>query len=325
MRRLFVAVILIAALATGVVGCAGTSRPADGRRPAAGTSPMRIGTLPTEDALPLWVAERDGVFEKVGLTDVSIVVFESARERDAALVAGEIDALVGDLIAAAELEAGGTAVAVPMVMLGSTPSEGRFGIVSAPGSGIATLTQLGDVPVGTSSGTIQEYVLDCLMRRAGVEAARVKKQEVESVSARYDLLIRGRIRAAALPEPFLTLAVEEGAILVADDTTGENLSQSVLVVSDSFVRESERTVMAFMDAWDLGAQAVNVDPDAYRAILVERARFPETVEDIYRIQLYPIAAPPAGDRVEAILQWMRTKGLLEGDEVTFESLWLSKP
>jgi hypothetical protein len=35
----------------------------------------------------------------------------------------------------------------------------------------------------------------------------------------------------ALPEPFLSLAEEEGARLLADDTSGDNLSQTVLVLS----------------------------------------------------------------------------------------------
>jgi ABC-type nitrate/sulfonate/bicarbonate transport system substrate-binding protein len=69
--------------------------------------PVVIGTLPTEDMLPLWVAEEEGLFAEYGLDSVEIVTFQAAQERDAAFVAGEIDAFMGDIIAAAQLEAAG--------------------------------------------------------------------------------------------------------------------------------------------------------------------------------------------------------------------------
>ena len=42
-------------------------RPPRPPSPPVAPAKIRIGTLPTEDALPLWVAEQDGLFEKAGL------------------------------------------------------------------------------------------------------------------------------------------------------------------------------------------------------------------------------------------------------------------
>ncbi|MDR1357908.1 MAG: ABC transporter substrate-binding protein, partial [Coriobacteriales bacterium] len=49
-----------------------------------------IGSLATEDILPLWVAEAEDIFAEQGLT-VSILTFQSAQELTTAVVSGAVD------------------------------------------------------------------------------------------------------------------------------------------------------------------------------------------------------------------------------------------
>lgn len=277
---------------------------------AEGTPALKFGTLPTEDALPLWAAEKEGTFGREGL-NFEIITFQSAQERDVALASGAIDAFMGDLIAAALLESSGVPVRVATIMLGAAPSEGRFGIVAAPGSGIADLKALAGVPVGTSSDTIQEYVLDGLMRQAGVN--NVKKEEVKKVPVRFELLMSGKIKAAALPEPLLSLAEKQGARLLADDTSGDNLSQTVLVVSERYLTRpgGPEGLRKLLRVWDDGVARVNTDPNAWRAVLVEKARLPKPIAESYRVNRYPTSQLPSEADVAAVLSWMSGKGLLK--------------
>jgi NitT/TauT family transport system substrate-binding protein len=306
-------------------GCTAATKPT-GQTGESQTSekpaPLKIGTLPTEDSLPLWVAEQRGYFATQGMTDVQIVSFQSAQERDAAFAAGAIDAYMGDIIAAANLEAGGKPTTIATIMLGADQSQGRFGIVAAPKSGIETLSSLADVPVGTSSATIQEYVLDGLMAEAGVATSSVKVEEVKKVPVRLELLMAGKIKAAALPEPFLTLAEQGGAPLVASDTSATaNLSQTVLVFSDKYLAEpgGAAAEAGVLKAWDIAVNDINKDPQAVLPLLVEKARLPESLATTYKVNTYPTAQVPAKAQVEAVLAWMKDKGYLKGD-VTYESL-----
>jgi NitT/TauT family transport system substrate-binding protein len=326
-----VALVVLAVLALVASGCSkaavDTSKPAVLAKPIA----VRIGTLPTEDSLPLWVAEDEGLFAKAGLPNVEITIFQSAQERDTAMASGAIDAFMGDIIAAANLEAGGTPVTIATIMLGATSAEGRFGIAAPKdwtgGTGNEGLAKLAGVPVGTSSATIQEYVLDGLMRQAGVPADQVKKEEVKKVPIRFELLMQGKLKAAALPEPFLSLAELQGAKLVADDTTGENLSQTVLVFTDEYLRktgglESEQAVLK---AWDEAVALINKDPNAYRAMLVDKARLPEPLKDTYEVNTYPTAQLPTQEQVDNVLTWMREKTYLKTDAVDYTNLTVVMP
>ncbi len=335
--RLLLVVALGAALSA--VGCAeqaATPEP-DKLAPAADPIPVKIGTLPTEDSLPLWVAEQEGLFTAAGLPSVEIVVFQSAQERDAALAARAIDGFMGDIIAAANLEAGGTPVTIATIMLGATQAQGRFGIVApkswTDGTGADALARLANVPVGTSSATIQEYVLDGLMRQAGVSSDQVKVEEVKKVPVRFELLMQGKLKAAALPEPFLSLAVLQGAKLLADDTTAtpagfgnENLSQTILLFSDTFLSKTGgvESEVAIKEAWDEAVALINKDPNAYRALLVEKARLPEPLKDSYQVNTYPTAQLPTEAQVQAVTDWMKQRGYLKQD-VTYTDLTVVMP
>lgn len=287
---------------------------------AAPAEPVKftVGTLSTQDSLPLWVAEQIGAFTDEGLPEVEIVTFQSAQECQVALQTGAVDALMTDLIVASNLQATGTPVRLATVMLGATPSQGRFAIVAAPGSGITSIEDLKGVPVGTASATITEYILDRLMEDAGIDQADVVKEEVKKMPVRYELLMAGQLKAAVLPEPFVSLAEKGGATVIegGDDTkAAENVSQSVLAVSREYADTpgGAASIAAVLEAWDAAVTAINADPDSFRGLLVEKAGLPAPLAETYKVSEYPMAAPPEADRIADVLDWMSARGYLSGD------------
>ncbi|MGV8083551.1 MAG: ABC transporter substrate-binding protein [Coriobacteriia bacterium] len=328
MRVLFALMALMLSGAFVLSGCSSdkkaTGEASGSNGSAAKPAAIKIGTLATQDSLPLWVAEDKGYFAKEGLGDVEIVVFQSAQECQAAFQAGAVDALMTDLIVAAKLQAAGTPVTIPTVMLGSDTSQGRFAIVAAPGSGIETMSDLKGVPVGTAAATITEYIFDKLMEQAGVSASDIKTEEVPKMPVRFQLMMAGTLKAASLPEPFVSLAEQGGATVVSggDDTkSSENISQSVLCVSKKYTESAEGSaaLSALLKAWDDAVTDINANPDSFRETLVKKANLPDTLASSYQVSEYPKAAPPSKADVQKVLDWMKQKGYLTA-EVTPEDL-----
>jgi len=132
----------------------------------------------------------------------------------------------------------------------------------------------------------------------------------------------GKLKAAALPEPFVSLAEQGGAKIVADDTKAKaNLSQTVLVFADAYLAKTGGTEAAdaVLKAWDVAVGNINAAPDDYRALLVSEARLPAPLAETYKVNTYPTAAPPAQTEVDAVLAWMKAKEYLKGD-VTYADL-----
>ncbi|MDY0087549.1 MAG: ABC transporter substrate-binding protein [Coriobacteriia bacterium] len=331
-RRKLYAVSVLALLALAMLGaCAPRSKTAETTPDAAlavpQPAPVTIGVLPTEDVLPLWVAQERALYAENGIDSVSIVVFETSEERDAALAVGEVDACMSDIVAAAQLEAAGTPVTIANVALGAEAAEGRFGVVGAIDSGYVDITALVGAPVSTSVNSLEEYVVDGLMRQADVSAADVVAQDGPGAAARYEQLLHGQLKAAVLPEPWLTRAEAEGAPVLADDTTGENLSQTTLIFSDEYLCETGGvdTMSAILKTWDDAVAIINGDPDEWRDLLAQSTRIPDSIKDTYRMNTYPMAQIPSAAQIDAVLEWLADKGAIGRGALTYEDLVLVMP
>jgi NitT/TauT family transport system substrate-binding protein len=296
--------------AGGASGGAGGG--AETRGAEASTAKVAVGTMITEDFLPLWVAEQEGIFGQEDVT-AELVTFQSAQELSTALTAGEIDMAMTDPMVAATLTQGGSEVTMEWVTLGETAEQGRFGIMASSESGVKSLADLAGKPIGVGSNTVLEYVMDKLMEQAGVPTDQVKKEEIKKIPVRYEMMTSNQVPAAVLPASLLYLGEQTGMVLVADDTVGSNLSQSVMVVRRDFMATDEgaRAVEKVKASWDEAARKINADPAAYRALLVEKASLPAPIAESYPVSSYPLAQRPTSEMIDPILVWMLEKGYLE--------------
>lgn len=315
---LLICLLVCWAMLSGCSGSTGSGTDPESTEGNSSEQEIVIGTLATEDILPLWVAEQEDLFAEEGLTHVSIQTFQSAQELSTAVASGAVHMAMTDIMVTATLVASGTAVQVQWVTLGTEASQGRFGIMTSPESGITSLKDLAGVPIGVGSCTVPEYVMDNLLEEAGVAPADIVGEEIKKVPVRYEMMSSNQVAAAALPGSLLALGEQQGMICLADDTTGENLSQSVMIASEDWAEASVLERMA--EVWNSAVERINANPEDYRALLTQKAQLPEAISGSYPISEYPTTQLPSADMVNSVLDWMTKKGYLESiltyDETT---------
>lgn len=345
MRNRVLAVVFAAVLAAfGVVavGCSSGSGEdgASGAGVGSGSAgsadypTVRIGTMPTEDFLPMWAAEKDGTFAEVG-AGAELVSFDSAQALSAAIAAGEVDMAMVDVPRAVKLCESGTPVVMEWVTLGTEASQGAFGVMASADAPYSTLGEYADyvaandddwatAGVGVAANTVPEYVFDKLCEQAGIDLEAIPVQEVASLPERFSLMATGKLGAAALPASMLRLGEAKGMKLLAEDTEGENISQSVMVARESFASENPEAVLKVAEAWDVAVQTIAEDPAAYSTLLAEKANLNEAIAGSYPVAEYPMAvvsgsglAHPAAVLVTPQLEWMSQKGY-STHEVTYD-------
>ena len=316
--------ILASALLLAGCGSSGEGSDSSGTAGASGASAtpqatkVVIGTMVTEDILPMWVAEEEELFTEQGL-DVTIETFQSAQELSTAVVSGAVDIVMTDIVVAANINASGTPVTMEWVTLGTTADQGRFGVMTSPESGIKSVEELAGKPVGVVSCTMLEYVIDNLLEEAGLSEDEIATEEIRKVPVRYEMMASNQVAAAALPGSLLSLGEATGMVLLADDSTGKNLSYSVMVVRNDLAQTASGIAMVekLAGIWDTAVERINKNPESYRGLLVEKAQLPEIVKDSYKISTYPTVERPRQDLVDPILNWMHEKGYLES-ELTYD-------
>lgn len=287
---------------------------------------IRIGLLRIEDSMPFFTAEHEDLFT-LNNVQVELVPFSNARERDLALEAGEIHGELADLLAAALLKKGGTPVKVVSLGLGATPQEGRFVILSAPGSGINSPDQLAGIPIAVSRNTIIQYLAEEMLAEKGLPPQQIQLQNIPDLNLRFEALLEGQeVKAALLPDPLATLAEAHGARVVVDDTQLEsNLSQTVILFREEILQNRPEAVKSILRSYRESCRRLNDTPALYKELFLEKARIPQDLENSYQIPHYSPPMLPQQGTVERVMGWMSSanaaaeKGLLE-QPYTYEEL-----
>jgi NitT/TauT family transport system substrate-binding protein len=267
--------------------------------------PLRVGIMPDADSLPFMLARDRGFFEQEGV-QVELIVFSNPQERDAAIQAGRLDGAVSDLLAAAFLCAAGYDFKVTSL------TDGRYGIVASAKSGIKTLAELRGKRIGLSANTIIQYTVDAQLQTAGVSMSEYEAVAIPRMPLRLEMVLGGQIEAASLPEPLLTAAAAQGAVLLSTtDTSG--IDAGVMLFSKKAIDTRLDSVKAFYRAYYKAALQINANPDAYRNYLVEQAAFPNAVKDAYRFVHYRRPCLPEDSQIRNVLNWLKTRRLLDAE------------
>jgi len=304
---------MLAITALLFTACAHTPAPAGN----SASVPLRIGTLQTDDLLPAWVAEQQGFFADAGL-NVTIQTFLSAQEQTAAVTAGQIDAIMTDMVVGLQLTAAGTPMRFT-TMMQTAPA----GVVAGADTGIKTAADLAGVETGCASPTILEYIYDKALQEAGVPNDQIKTTEIKKLPVRLQMLTAGQIKAAVLPWTLFQLAIAQGAVPVIDIDQSGPYTSTVLAVRQAWLDQPDAvtTMHAVLAAWDQGVGVINSDPGAQRELLATKANLPAPLDTTYPVRQYPVSGPPPTGQIQDVIDWMTAKGYLTSPVMVDDVIW----
>ena len=283
--------------------------------PAADTGPvetLKMATLPVLDVLPFHVAQQNGYFDQVGV-EVELVPVKSAQERDTLMQTGQIDGMLTDLLSPVFFNQEGEQLKTVRTARQVYPDSPLFRLLAAPGSDVQSPADLAGVPIGIAQNTVIEYITDRMLENAGLSADQIAVEEVSAIPVRFELLINGEIAAATLPDPLASGAMAAGAVLVVDDTSVPDLSQSILTFSVEALETKPEAVRRFLQAWEMAVEELNTNPEGYSALLIEVGRVPESIQGTFQMPPYPEAGVPTPEQLADVVQWALDKGLIQND------------
>ncbi len=285
-----------------ITGCAG--------QPAVDAAPLKLALIPILDVIPAYVAQDAGFFEKQGLK-VEFIPVGSAAERDQVIAAGQADGMVNDLLSVALYNRKETQVQVVRFAMVATTSTPMFRILASGNSGIKSVKDLAGVPIGISQGSIIEYVTNQILTGEGLESSQIKTEAVPKIPDRLALLASGQLKAATLPEPFSTVAMGQGAVMIVDDTHYPNIANSVVAFRKKVIDERPQAVQKFLVAYNQAINEINAHPETWRKILDQYKLVPAGLVQSYPIPKFPADSLPTQGQFDSVVQWALAKGLID--------------
>ncbi len=303
-RSALLSIALLFAL--GLSACAAPAQP------TAAPVSLKIAVLPFIDALPVYVAEQQGLFTKANL-QVELVPVGAAPQRDQLIAAGQADGTINEILSAFFFNKDQTQVQVVRYDLAPTAKAGHFFILASAKSGITRPEQLKGVEIGVSQSTIIEYVTERVLQAQGFKPEEIKTIAVPNMSDRMTLLASGQLKAAVLPDPLAALAIQQGAVSVLDDAAYPHYGFSVITFRKAVIDQHPEAIRAFLAAVEQAVAQINANPTGYTGLLSDKKIVPAPLLKTYQAPPFPVAGVPTEAEWQDALAWAKAKGLIAAD------------
>lgn len=299
-------VILVGFLLTACAQSAPTPEPVN----------IRIAVLPILDALPMYVAQENGYFESNGV-NVEFIPVGSAAERDQVMAAGQADGMINDLVSTLLYNQDITQIQIVSFARTATPEFPQYRILAAQDSGIDSVEGLKGVEIGISEGSVIEYTTDRFLEAEGFTPIEINTIAVPRMDLRMSLLESGELKAANLPDPLSSLAIQSGAVPIIDDTSYPEYGNSLLSFRKSVIDENQEAIRGFLAAVEQASKEINSDPSKWDQLLTEKKLVPAPLIGSYKIPTFPTGSVPSETQWNDVVAWGMEKGLIS-DDVSYD-------
>jgi len=269
---------------------------------------LKFVVLPILDSLPMYVAEEEGLFAENNVA-VEFIPVNSAPERDQLVAAGQADGMINEAVSTIFYNADQTQILIVRFARSATPEQHVFSILASGQSGITNVVDLKGVEIGVSQGTVIEYLTDRLLQNQSFNDEDISTIAVPNITDRLALLASGELSAGTLPEPPTSLAQQQGAVVVIDDTTYPEVSFSVISFRKAIIDQYPEAIRGFLAAIEAAILRINDEPNQYSDLLTEKQLVPAPLVGSFEVPTFPLAGVPTQEQWADALAWTVEKGL----------------
>ena len=276
---------------------------------------IRIGMMSSSDVIPYVLINENKLSEKYNF-ELDLQVFTSAKDRDAAFQAGELDGVLTDYIGVCMYQNAGFDVKITGI------TDGDYILLAGKNSGIADISQIKEKSIAISEKTLIEYTLDNILEKNDMEDTDVVKEVVPRIPDRLELLRNDKIDLSLMPEPFATLALADGAIQLG--TANEyGLYPAVSAFSKAALDSKNEAIRNLYKAYNEAVDYMNhTDIKEYENTVIKAVGYPEEMAGKITVKPFRESVLPAKEDVAAAVLWASNKGLCEPslsyDQLTYD-------
>ena len=262
---------------------------------------LHVGVLPVMDCLPIYYAQRMGLFQAEDV-DVRVLTYNAQMDADTALLNHRVELAYTDLARALEMQGDSLPVRVVSGM------NGKLSLLTTKKKRIRTLKHLNERMVALNRLSESDYWSDVIMREAGMEQSAIYRPQINDVKLRWIMLREQLVDGAILPEPYVSLAKRQGhnCIFTSNNST---TTWACMAIRKELKTDTmrQRQLKAFFRAYDKAVEALN--GDAYKADTLSNIwriiyELPREVADSIALPRFPKATLPQPKDADVAMQWL---------------------
>jgi len=292
-------------------GCAKEDIKPNGTNVAEKTS-ITIGMMSSSDVIPYVLINENGLADKYNF-ELNLEVFVSAKDRDAAFQAGELDGVLTDYIGVCMYQNSGFDVKITGI------TDGDYLLLAGKNTGITDISQIKGKSIAISENTLIDYTFDDILKNNNIESMDVGREVVPRIPDRLELLRNDKIDLGLMPEPFATLALNDGAILLGS-ANEFGLYPAVSAFSQTALDEKGEAIKNLYKAYNESVDYMNkTDIRDYEETVIKAVGYPEEMIGKIEIKPFRTSVLPQESEIEEAIIWASNKGLCS-NELTYEQM-----
>lgn len=265
---------------------------------------LSIGAIGSIDVVPIVIANEKGFFKKQGV-DVNFQPFKSSKDRDAAFQGGNLDGIIFDEVAACLYQNGGFNVKITGV------TDGDFMLIANSKSGIKSIGDIKGKSIAISEKTAIEYTLDQILEKNSLDPKDIKKSMVPAVPTRLEMLRNNKVDAALLPEPFATIAIKDGGVLLGSASKLASYP-SVTGFTQKSIDGKGNEIRAFYKAYNEAVDYINSTPiSEYEDIVMKTVGYPDDMKGRITLPKFRKNILPSEVEIKTAIDWTSRNGLIK--------------
>ena len=261
---------------------------------------LKVGTLPTLDCLPLFVAYDHHFFEKFG-EDVRIKPYQSQIDCDDAMLKGKIEGNVTDVVRAQRMRHRGTALRYVAA------TNAYWQLFGNRLSRIHEVKQLQDKMVGMARYSVTDMLTSMAVDSAKLKSEYVFRIQINDPVIRLRMLVNNELDAMFFTEPQATAArIQKHPILM--DSRKKDLWMGAIVFKEKAIADKRRQkqLTAFIKAYNEACDSINQRGMAFYGDIIKKY----TKADDRTVKALPVlkfehAKAPRQKDLDRADQWLK--------------------
>jgi len=271
---------------------------------------IRIGMMSSSDVIPYVLINEKGLADKYNFK-LDLEVFTSAKDRDAAFQAGELDGVLTDYIGVCMYQNAKFDVKITGI------TDGDYILMAGKNTGIKNISQIKGKSIAISENTLIDYTLENILENNKMVSTDVVKEIVPRIPDRLELLRNDKIDLGLMPEPFATLALNSGAVSLGS-ANQFGLYPAVSAFSKTALDKKPEAIGNLYKAYNEAVDYMNkTSIRDYEKTVIKAVGYPEEIIGKIEIKPFRKSELPPKTEIEKAIKWASKKGLCS-PELTYE-------
>ncbi|MNI53804.1 hypothetical protein D3C73_1086580 [compost metagenome] len=138
----------------------------------------------------------------------------------------------------------------------------------------------------------------------------IKKSVVPAIPTRLEMLNNGNVDAALLPEPFSSMAINSGGILLG---SAGNLASypSVSAFTQKAIDDKSSEIQAFYKAYNEAVEYINsTSVTEYEDLIIKTVGYPENMKGKIKLPTFRKNMLPKDEEVQEAINWCKDNNLI---------------